>query len=273
MNPNINILSLCILLSSATYAQEANFSGARNESMAEATVALQTNWALFTNPSGMQYQEKAFMIGYQSKYVSLGIHDGAFGFTFPIRSTALGLGVAYFGDELLNNAKVISGIAHKIGKTSLGAKATYEQWSIRELGSKGILYVDIGGQMEISDKVIIGMELTNLNQAKFDTMRISNPVTTVKAGLNYHPHEKLVVLAQVEKDIRNPALLRLGIEYLISPHIAVRSGVLPTPTSGYSGIGLIWPILHLDLAGSYQQEIGWSGSFSIDVPLAKRNEN
>ncbi|MCB0495828.1 MAG: hypothetical protein KDC79_06810 [Cyclobacteriaceae bacterium] len=272
MSRLIVLLLLLLLAGTYSYAQEANFNGARNESLAEATVALQTGWSLFTNPSGMNYHEKVLMAGYQSKYVQLGIHDGAFGFTFPVNNTALGIGVAYFGDELLSKTKAIASASHKIGKTSLGIKTTYEQWNINELGSKGIFYVDIGGQMVITDQFTIGMVITNLNQAKFDTLNYASPVTEVKVGINYHPHEKLLLLAQLEKDVSNPALLRLGIEYLVSPNIALRTGILPNPTSGFAGIGFNWKHLFLDLSGSYQQNLGWSGSISFDVPLKKGDE-
>lgn len=272
MNKNILLLLLFVLQISTSYGQETNFNGSRNSSLAEATVGLSSSWSLFTNPAGMEYHKKEVLIGYQSKYIDLGIHDGAFGFAFPVKNTQAGLGVAYFGDELLNKIKAISSVAHTIGKTSLGIKTSYEQWSISELGSKAIVYFNLGGQMEISKQIIVGMELSNLNQAKFDTLTLSSPVTSVKAGLNYHPHDKLLLLAQVEKDLNNPALLRLGMEYLITPILAFRTGLLPSPATGYSGIGLDWPQLHFDLAGSYQQEIGWSGSFSIDVPLFGSNE-
>lgn len=272
MYRNIFFFLSFVALNHFSMAQEANFNGSRNEALADATVAIETGWSLFTNPAGMVYHEKTLMVGYQSKYIQLGIHNGAFGFNFPIQNTAVGIGVAYFGDELLNKSKAVASAAHKIGKTSLGIKATYEQWSISELGSKGIFYLDIGGQMRITDKFTIGMALTNLNQAKFDTLSYNSPVTTVKVGINYQPHDKLILLAQIEKDLSNPALLRLGLEYQVSPHIALRTGVLPTPTSGFAGLGLNWRLLQLDLAGSYQQDLGWSGSFSIDIPLTKRDE-
>ena len=272
MNRFLLLVVFYLLLNTFLYAQEADFNGSRNEALAEATVALETGWSLFTNPSGMVYQEKIVMAGYQSKYVQLGIHDGAFGFVFPIQNTAMGLGVAYFGDELLSKSKAVASAAHKIGKTSLGIKATYEQWRISELGAKGIFYLDIGGQMEITNQFTIGMVITNLNQAKFDTISYNSPITTVKVGINYHPHNKLSVLAQVEKDVSNPALLRLAMEYQISSHIYIRTGVLPTPTSGFAGLGLNWPLLQLDLAGSYQQDLGWSGSVSMDITFTKRDE-
>ena len=265
------LFTLLIITGCFSFAQEANFNGARNESLAGATVALQTSWSLFTNPSGIGYHEKTLMVGYQSKYVQLGIHDGAFGFTFPVQNTALGMGVAYFGDELLSKSKAIASAAHKIGKTTLGAKVTYEQWRISELGSKGIFYVDIGGQMEITHQFSIGMVLTNLTQSKFDTLSYNSPVTKVQVGINYHPHENLILLAQIDKDVSNPALLRIGMEYKVSSLVIVRTGVMPNPTSGFAGLGLHWQQLRLDLSGSYQQNLGWSGSVSIDIPLTMSN--
>lgn len=268
------LLLFVFLLLSNTFlrAQEADFNGSRNEAVAEATVALETGWSLFTNPSGMVYHEKIVMAGYQSKYIQLSIHDGAFGFVFPIQNTAMGVGVAYFGDELLNKSKAVVSAAHKIGKTSLGIKTAYEQWQISELGSKGIFYLDIGGQMDITNQLTLGMVITNLNQAKFDTLSYNSPITTLKVGLSYHPHDKLILLAQVEKDVSNPAILRLGLEYMASQHIALRTGVLPNPTSAFVGLGLLWQSFHIDLSGAYLQTLGWTGSVSIDIPLTKKDE-
>ncbi|MCF6359637.1 MAG: hypothetical protein L3J29_02625 [Cyclobacteriaceae bacterium] len=253
--------SLCV------FSQEAIFYGARNESLARATVALNDSWALFYNPAGLVYQQVEVVAGYQSKYTSLGIDDGAFGFTFPIKNTALGIGASYFGDNLLSKSKVVASIAHKISKTSLGIKTTYDQLRINEIGSKGIFYLDIGGQISINEQVIIGMVINNINQAKFDTLSISSPNTSVQVGINYHPHGKLILLAQIEKDISNPAILRLALEYSISKYVVIRTGVLPSPTAAFAGVGLNWAKFKLDLVASYQQSLGWSGGLSIGIPL------
>lgn len=252
--------------------QEANFWGARNEALANATVALNHSWALFNNPSGLVFNQTNILAGYQSKYTSLGIHDGTFGFTFPINKTALGIGASYFGDQLLNKSKVIGAIAHKIGKTTLGIKTTAEQLTVEGLGSKGILYIDIGGQIVLSKEVSLGMLISNINQAKFDTNVLSQPTTKVQVGINYHPHSKLLLLAQIEKDITNPATLKMGFEYLISKNISIRTGVVPTPTVAYAGLGINWQNMNLDFIGSYSPLLGWSGGVSIGVPITASNE-
>jgi len=255
------------------FSQEANFYGARNEGLARTTVALNDSWALFYNPAGLVFNQVGIVAGYQSKYTSLGIDDGAFGFTFPIKNTALGVGASYFGDNLLSKSKVVTAVAHKIRKTSLGIKATYDQLRIDEIGSKGIIYIDIGGKIIITDQVTIGMVINNLNQAKFDTLALSSPTTNVQVGINYHPHSKLTLLAQVEKNISNPAILRLALEYAVSSNVAVRTGFLPSPASAFAGIGLNWAKVKLDLAGSYQQQLGWSGGLSIGIPIQNPDED
>lgn len=255
------------------YSQEANFYGARNESLARAAVSLNDSWAMFYNPSGMTFYKTEILAGYQSKYTTLGIDDGAFGFTFPIKNTIIGIGASYFGDHLLNKTKITSAIAHKIGKTSLGITTTYDQLRVDEIGSKGIFYVDIGGQFIINKQVTLGMVLHNINQAKFDTLSFSSPNTLVQVGINYHPHEKLTVLAQVEKDISNPATLRLALEYKVSRNVEVRTGIIPSPAAAFGGIGFNWLNMKLDVVGSYQQLIGWSGGLSIGIPISRAHED
>ncbi len=257
---------------SCVFSQEATFYGAKNESLARATVALNDSWALFYNPAGLVFSQIEIVAGYQSKYTSLGIDDGAFGFTFPIKNTALGIGVSYFGDNLLSKTKAVGAIAHRIGKTSLGIKTTYDQLRIDEIGSKGIFYLDIGGQITISEEIIIGLVISNINQAKFDTLSLSSPNTSVQVGINYHPHYKLTLLAQVEKDISNPTLLRLGLEYAVSKHVIIRTGITPSPTAAFAGFGLNWAKIKFDLIGSFQQTLGWSGGLSIGIPLNSNEE-
>ncbi len=269
----VSLIFLDVLSTSKSNSQEANFYGARNEALARSTVALNDSWALFYNPAGLVFNQTEIIAGYQSKYISLGINDGAFGFTFPIKNTALGIGASYFGDNLLSKSKAVAAVAHKIGKTSLGIKTTYEQIRIDEIGSKGIIYIDIGGQIIITEQVSIGMVINNLNQAKFDTLSLSSPNTNVQVGINYHPHSKLTLLAQVEKNISNPAILRLALEYAVSSNVQVRTGFLPSPASAFAGIGFNWANMKLDLAGSYQQQLGWSGGLSIGVPIQKSDED
>ncbi len=256
-----------------TNAQEANFYGARSEALARATVALNDSWALFYNPSGLVFHKTEVLAGYQSKYTTLGINDGAFGFTFPINNMALGIGATYFGDHLLNKSKIVGAFAHKIGKTSLGIKTTYDQLRVENIGSKGIFFIDIGGQISINEEVVIGMVISNLNQAKLDTLDLSSPNTQLQVGINYHPHEKLTLLAQIEKDITNPVTLRFALEYVVSKNVTVRTGIMPSPTSAYAGLGINWQKMSLDFVGSYQQSLGWSGGVSIGVPIISTNDN
>ena len=275
MKPLLRFCIAVLIISVHTtlvFAQEASFYGSKNESLARTTVALSDSWALFYNPAGLRYNQTEVLAGYQSKYTSLGIDDGVFGFTFPIKNTALGIGASYFGDNLLNKTKAVGAIAHKIGKTSLGIKTTYDQLRIDEIGSKGIFYVDIGGQIAIHEQVVIGMVITNINQAKFDTLLMSSPNTSVQVGINYHPHDKLILLAQVEKGISNPAILRLALEHTISKYVIIRTGILPSPTAAFAGFGLNWDKIKLDLVGSYQQSLGWSGGLSIGIPIFMSNE-
>lgn len=264
----ISFLYLCY--NTDSYSQEASFYGARNEALARGTVALNSSWALFYNPAGLIYDQINAVAGYQSKYISLGIDDGAFGFSFPIKNTAFGIGASYFGDNLLSKTKLVTGVAHHIGKTSLGIKTTYEQLRVDEIGSKAIFYFDIGGQIIINEQIIIGMVLSNLNQSKFDSLSLSVPTTAVQVGINYHPHNKLTLLAQVEKNIENPAIIRFGMEYNITQQVSIRTGLIPSPSSAYGGLGFNWVKIKLDLVGSYQQSLGWSGGLSIGIPLNEK---
>ena len=255
-----------------TFSQEADYFGARNESLARTTVALNDSWALFYNPAGLEYNKSHLLFGYQSKYIALGINDAVFAFTFPIKNTALGIGASYFGDNLLNKTKLIGAAAHTIGTTSLGLKVTYEQLSIAEVGSNGFFYIDLGGQIKMGRQFVIGMALKNLNQSKSNNSQFIAPNTLVQVGIDYHPHSKLILLAQIEKDISNPPILRLGMEYKITKHVSARTGLTPYPTSAFAGLGFTWTKMNLDFAGSYQQILGWSGGLSIGIPIDISNE-
>jgi len=270
----LSTLGFLLLFGAAksSFSQKINFYGARNESLARATVALTDSWSLFYNPAGLVFHQTKLAAGFQSKYATLGINDGAFGITFPIKETALGFGASYFGDQLLNKSKITGAIAHKIGKTRLGIKTAYEQISIKEIGYKGIFTIDIGGQISLNEQINIGMAITNINQAKFDTLSLISSNTSIQVGVNYHPHKQLTLLAQVEKDIEYPAILRIALEYTISKLVLIRTGVLPSPVAAFAGVGLQSSNFNLDLVGSYQQSIGWSGGLSIGVPLFTTNE-
>lgn len=266
------LLVFWLSLLASSMAQEPNFYGARYEAMGRSGVAVNDYWGMFYNPASMPFSKMHLMASYQSKYTSLGINDGAFGFSFPISATALAVGVSYFGDQLLNKTKAVAAVAHNVGITTLGLKATYDQLKVAEVGSQGIFYVDLGGRITIGDQVTVGMVLANLNLAKFDSLSTSLPSSMVQLGFTYHPHSKLIVAASVEKDLINPAVLRMGFEYMISTNIVIRTGVVPTPSAGYLGLGIYWGSMKLNLTGAYQQHIGWSGGLSIGIPISMSHE-
>ena len=254
-----------------SFAQGVGFTDARGLALARTTSVISDSWSIINNPAGLAKtgDSTQLLAGYQNRYVNMGIHDGTIGIAIPVKSFTPALAVSFFGDELLNESRIAIGAGHKIGVAQLGLRFNYHQIQLRGYGSAQAFSVDLGGIFELSQQLYLGMLITNINQAKFNSEQMNRLPIGLAVGLSYRPNKSLLLNFEVDKKIEEALDFRFGLEYLINNTIIFRTGLSAAQPTAHLGFGFNLNAIRLDLAGQYQSVLGFTGCFSISIRLQK----
>jgi hypothetical protein len=271
----LTLISLLFFSNFKTFAANDYFPiGARAIGLANTSVALTENWSIFNNIAGLG-GVKNTQVGmfYEQKYRFSDFNLAAISFNCPVQKAQknwgkMGFGIAHFGNQLYKEIRANMGWANKIRFVSLGFQLEYLQTTIETIGSKSNLACNLGGQAEISKNLTFGACIFNINQAKISENE-SIP-TLMKAGISYHYLTKIVLNAEIEKEIEKRNLYKLGLEYAIIERIIVRTGINLQPEIYFFGFGWQSKIFDFNYAFILHPVLGDSHAFSMNFNLFRK---
>ena len=88
--------------------------------------------------------------------------------------------------------------------------------------------------------------------------------TIFRLGLAYLPSERVMLTAEVEKDIDFPARTKVGVEYRLVEQVQLRTGIATNPVNVAFGMGYQFKNgLTFDLASVYHQWLGFTPTASL----------
>ncbi|PCH98760.1 MAG: hypothetical protein COB85_01035, partial [Bacteroidetes bacterium] len=217
--------------------------GARSAAMANSSVMLSGAWAAHHNQAGLTKVE--YVTGgiyYENRFgiKELGLSAGLV--VLPVNfwdGGVFGLSFSYFGYSMYNDMKIGLAYAKKLGdRYSVGIQFDYLRTSIGEdYGNKGTVAVEVGLQAELIDDLNIGVHIFNPTRAKAAEYKVQDVVTTeriptiLRFGLSYTFSEKVILTAEVEKDVYTKPSIKAGIEYQAIKQLYLRGGVSSYPVS------------------------------------------
>jgi hypothetical protein len=255
-------------LACKTYGQDFSASGGRALGMAGSSVLLNDEYGIFNNPGATEANNLTFIAAYNTRYLNLGLNDARIGLVIPFKQVTTGIGVLYFGDELFNQVRVSALIADEFGFAKTAIRVNYHQFYLQNYGYRSAITLDIGGVFSLSEQVSVAMVLQNITRSKLVAETATQLSSLVQLGLSYRPIKKFRIDAQLDKSIEQPLIYRFGLEYIATDLISVRTGFSPSLLAAL-GIGFSWNSITLDLAGQYQQQLGYSGIISIKIIRVK----
>ncbi len=243
-------------------AQIAEPFGARAAGMAHTAVTLSDGWSLFHNVAGLSGLKKYTAgLAYKNEFGLKMLRKVSAHFTGPLKKGGAGVSLYTLGNEVYRTTSVSAGYAHKIGLVSLGVQLRYLQVSIEGLGGRKNLVVDFGGIAEIlPSQLFFGANIVNLNQASMAGELL--PVV-MKAGLSYRPGQKVMLNAEVEKDLLYKATVKAGLEYTVQNYVNVRTGITTNPFRSFWGVGFQNHRLQCDYALVSHTQLGYSHQLSL----------
>lgn len=261
-------VALAILLSISQLG-EAQTIGGPASGLAEAGVAQRDTWSTFYNVGGLAWvKHTTVMAGYENRFgFSEGIHAMAVGVVKPMAFGTASLNVYRFGDALYSEDQVSLGFGHRVSRFSFGFRLSGYQYHIETVGTRFTSALDIGGIAKLSSELALGMQITNLTQAKKSSYTQEKVPTRIQTGLDYQPTEALKLVTEVEHEVQAKTNLKIGAEYTILKKISFRSGVQTAYFQQFFGLGLAHQALQIDYALRNHAELGMSHQLSLAYKL------
>ena len=249
--------------------------GGRSAGLGNASSNLNDGYALYNNQAGIAYvnQVTAWIFSERKFFeTNLSLHGA--GMLIPTNSGTFGFQVNYFGYELFNQKKIGLAYGRKFSNAvSGGLQIEYLGTSIFETGNANSITFEAGVQVKVLSQLNFAAHVFNPMRLKtgFD---LNETIPTVfTAGFKYQPSNKLLLVADVEKDIDYKPCLKTGIEYCPVNKLILRAGIHSQPFQSCFGLGLNLDDLKIDLAASYHATLGYTPTLSVCYSFGKKKSD
>ena len=269
----INILLACMVfgITVNVLALENHHAGARSLGLSNASVSFSDVWGTFHNQAGIAGLD-GFSAGffYESRFGIDLLSLSAGSVVLPLGSGAFGISFFQFGSGVFKENKYALAYARRLSeKWSAGIQLDYLIQTFPENArSKGFATFEGGVLFQPSEKLHLGAHIFNPVKGGIEAPagKVEMPVV-FRAGGHYLFDELVLVAFEAEKDNKNPALLKSGMEFFVVENLALRFGVSGKPFKYTAGIGYKTGNVSADLGFSYHGNLGITPSVSVQIHL------
>jgi hypothetical protein len=233
--------------------------GGRSAGLGRASAGLTDFWSIQNNPAGIALQQNiAAGIAYENRLLMKELGLKSVAVLVPVKFGVLGLSYNQFGYNLYNENKLGLAYAKAFGPgLRIGLQLDYLSTRFAE-GYEGLNNVtfELGVQSNINEKFVVGAYIFNPVRARLSEYTDERIPVILRFGLSYHFTEKLMGVADIEKNFDFDPDLRLGLEYLLNETFYLRTGVAVNPGLFTFGTGMQISGLRFDIAASLHQVLG-----------------
>jgi len=243
--------------------------GAKGIAMGNSGVAFSDINALFSNQAGLVGVENLeFTIFGEQRFFLSELQMVRAGVAIPSNSGTFGLSLEYFGFDQYNEQKIGLCYARKLSpKFALSGQVDYFNTRIAEYGNQGTLTFELGAQYTILKNLVIGTHIYSPIEVKLNE-DYSIP-SLYRLGLAYYPSSKVLISAEVEKDLDYAAVFRVGLEYVAAEGFFLRIGAASNPSLFSFGLGYHKKQLKIDVGTAYHLDLGFMPALSAAYRLDK----
>jgi len=261
MRPFFTLLFACC----QTIALTQN-NGARSSSMGDLKMGLSDLFSAINNQAMLsEIRTISAGVNVQNQFLVKNLSTAALGVVVPIGKGSSALYYSTYGYSLYHQNQLGLSYALALGPTfSMGLNANYNSIQLGEgLGNESAFYPDLGLNYKPTDKLNIGIQFQNLTLSKKVKQLNELWPVTGRLGLNYLINEKLLIGIQGNVYPDRPFEINSGLEYSYSNLFSFRFGFATQPTRVSMGIGFKIQSFLIDLASSYQPNLGFTPSITL----------
>jgi hypothetical protein len=260
-----------LLLAFAAQAQSVStLMGARANGIGYASAALFDGFAMLNNVAGMaKLTQPVGIAAFHHAAALPAANRAAFAFSAPVKAGVVGLGMFRFGDNVYSESVVSAGLSNQFGLAALGVKVNYIQYRAEGFGTKGVFTIGMGGIAELTKELSIGAYITNINRPKISEDGDKIP-GLLNACIAFTPTEKILIAAEIQKDLDFETTWKAGLEYTFHPKFFARTGFNLKPNASFFGFGFKTSQLNLDYSFQYSALLQFSHQASAAFNIGKR---
>jgi len=239
--------------------------GARFAGMGYSGLTLTDLWSVRLNPAGLAGLDKPMAgLFYQQHFFTSELANQGLAVAMPLGKGTIALGADRFGYDMYSESQYSLAYAMRFGE-GLRAAVQLDYLGIKlgdNYGSTSAVTAEFGIQAKLTDALWVGAHLYNPNRAKLGvvtegSVTIDERVPTLlRAGFGYTFSTKLVMTAEVEKDIDRDERFRFGVEYSPSKVLFLRTGISTGQVQGHFGVGIHLRQLDIDMAVAMRSQLG-----------------
>jgi len=249
---------------------ENNGRGARPIALSNAFVAVGNSpWSTVYNPAGLAschaLEGTLFLSPQQFGLNELRTISAAGVIPFSIGS--VGIVVGQFGFNLYRETECTVGVGGSIDEDiAVGGAVNVVRISLDRYGSAAICTCDLGALIKVVDGLRIGFDWKNVTAAKIAGTGETLP-QLLATGLCYDLSPDSRLTMELEKDIRFPFSLKMGLEHSFLQVLSLRVGMCSNPDKISCGLGLRIAACELSYAGYSHSQLGWTHQIEISFKM------
>ena len=249
-------------------AHESNGRGTKAIAVANAFVALSDNpWAVSYNPAGLaQIRSPVFASFYvPQQFGVLELKTIAASTAIPFNFGTVGAFVEQFGFDLYRTTNIGLGCGFDpVERISVGATIDVEEIEIERYGVSRNVTLDVGFLGKPSANLAIGFCIKNVTAATIGTYRERLP-QYVLMGASYSPFKGFSLVAELEKDIQFPLVVKVGIEQNVFEFLSLRCGIADNPDKFSAGMAVRYASVEFGYAGYSHPDLGWTHQIEVTI--------
>ena len=245
--------------------------GSRSHALGNASVAIDDIWAYHHNPANLVSVKKlGFGLSYENRFLLKELQSQGFVLALPLKVGVISLGLQSFGFKNFRTNRLGVGYSMKLADfLSCGVQLNYHQVRLTDAyGRKDALTAEIGLKANVTDNWKVAFSVFNLTRTKISEFGEDRLTTLMRFGTQYTFSEKVMLVAELEKNIEFPVRFKTGIEYSPIRKLFLRGGFATQPIEISAGLGYRFKEqFQLDIGSSYHQILGWSPNFSFTYQM------
>jgi hypothetical protein len=149
-------------------------------------------------------------------------------------------------------------------KFSAGVQMNYQGIKLPDnYGSRNTVTAELGFLAQLTEDWKIGFSIFNLGRTKLADYKDERFTTLMRLGTSYTFSKKVLVTAEVDKNVNFPLRVKVGMDYQMLDNFYFRAGLATKPVELSFGFGYKFKQFQCDLGSSYHQILGWSPHISF----------
>ncbi len=266
------LMALCPKEATADFPEEKP--GAKAASLGYSTTAVVDGWSLFHNQAALGYINNPWVgVHHENRFISPDLSFSALGGLLPVKVGTLGVSVKRLGFSQFSQTKFALAYGMKLAPTfSAGVQLNAHHVFIAgEYGSAMVLSAEAGLIYSPNDNLNVGFHIVNPTRSRlYDDERIP---TLLNLGLAYGIGDMVMVTSGVEKNLDAAFSFKAGVEFEPVNSLFFRMGMATDPSLLTFGVGYYLPKVHIDLAFSRHEMLGYTPHFSLSYTFGTSTGN